>query len=228
MGEGRRFSSVYIRLPRGRGGRARAYIYASRAQSVKAINLVAIVKHEDITENGIDSFLAPFVSDLRKLYCDGITVSVGGQNYMFYGGLIAFLANNLAAHLLGGFKESMSFALRMCRTCYCTRNLIKTSFTEAACTLRTAESHYSQSQLLQGSLKTHYSTVYGINRLSILEDVPGFSVVHGLHHDIMHDLFEGVVPYEVKLLLHHYIQSKYFSLELTVWTAMISIIISPL
>ena len=38
--------------------------------------------------------------------------------------------------------------------------------------------------------------------------------MHGLHHDIMHYLFEGVVPYEVKLLLHHYIQSKYFSLEL--------------
>ena len=33
MGEGRRFSSVYIRLPRGREGRARAHIYASRAQS---------------------------------------------------------------------------------------------------------------------------------------------------------------------------------------------------
>lgn len=182
---------------------------------LKAINLVAIVKHEDISgEIGIDSFLAPFVTDLKKLYCDGINVCVGSQNYVFYGGLIAFLADNLAAHLLGGFKQSMSFALRMCRTCYATRSLVKSCFTEARCTLRTAESHYSQSQLLEGSLKAHYSTVYGINRLSILEDVPGFSVVHGLHHDIMHDLFEGVVPYELKLLLRHFIQAKYFSLQL--------------
>lgn len=28
--------------------------------------------------------------------------------------------------------------------------------------------------------------------------------MHGLHHDIMHDLYKGVVPYEVKLLLRHY------------------------
>lgn len=36
----------------------------------------------------------------------------------------------------------------------------------------------------------------------------------GIHHDIMHNLFEGVVPYEMKLLLRHCIQERYFSLEL--------------
>lgn len=37
-----------------------------------------------------------------------------------YGGLLAFLADNLAAHLIGGFKESMSFSLQTCRTCMIT------------------------------------------------------------------------------------------------------------
>ena len=38
-------------------------------------------------------------------------------------------------------------------------------------------------------------------RTSVLEEAPGFSVVTGLPHDnIMHDLFEGVVHYEFKLL----------------------------
>ena len=32
-----------------------------------------------------------------------------------------------------------------------------------------------------------------------------FSVAENLPHDIMHDLFEGVVPYEMKLLLTHLI-----------------------
>ena len=31
-----------------------------------------------------------------------------------------FLADNLAAHAVGGFKESVSFALRICRTCMIT------------------------------------------------------------------------------------------------------------
>lgn len=47
-------------------------------------------------------------------------------------------------------------------------------------------------------LKEHHSTNYGINRLSVFEEVPAFSVVP---HDIMHDLSEGIVPLELKLLL---------------------------
>ena len=48
----------------------------------------------------------------------------------------------------------------------------------------------------------------------MLEDVPGFSVVAGIPHDIMHDLFEGVVPFELKLLLIHCVQKMYFSVDL--------------
>ena len=182
--------------------------------ALKAINLVSVVRYEDIIRFGIDSFLAPFVQDLKKLYCDGITVTIGLEKRTFFGGLVAFLADNLAAHTLGGFKQSMSFALRICRSCYTTRTLSQTCFSEKSCTLRTSESHFAQCQLLQGPLKNHYSTVYGINRLSILEEVPGFSVVNGIHHDIMHDVFEGVVPFEVKLLLQHCIQCNYFTLQL--------------
>lgn len=42
--------------------------------------------------------------------------------------------------------------------------------------LRTPNTHFNQCELLEGPLKAHYSTNFGINRLSILEDVPGFSV----------------------------------------------------
>ena len=82
--------------------------------SLKAIFLVGIAKTQDIKTYGIDAFLKPFVEDLKSLYLDGITVDYqGGQTYTMYGGLLAFLADTLAAHALGGFKESMSFALRM-------------------------------------------------------------------------------------------------------------------
>ena len=52
-----------------------------------------------------------------------------------------------------------------------------------------------------------------INRRSILEEVPGFSVVNGLPHDIMHDLFEGVVHYEVKLFLSYAVDCGFFSIH---------------
>ena len=69
---------------------------------------------------GLDAYLLPFVDDLKVLYCDGITTRIGSREHTFYGGLLAFLADNLAAHAVGGFKQSMSFALCMCRTCMIT------------------------------------------------------------------------------------------------------------
>lgn len=50
--------------------------------------------------------------------------------------------------------------------------------------------------------------------MPLLESVPNFSVVKGMPHDIMHDLFEGVLPLELKLLLQHCIDESYFTLEM--------------
>ena len=179
----------------------------------KAIHLVAVARSQDIKKYGIDDFLTPFVEDLKELYCDGVAVSVLGKDRTFYGGLLAFLADTLAAHELGGFKGSMSFALRICRSCMITSSQLKKCLVESECQLRNAETHFEQCDLLTGPLQEHYSTTFGINRLSILEEVPGFSVVTGLPHDIMHDLFEGVVPYELKLFIRHCVCSKYFTIE---------------
>ena len=179
----------------------------------KAIHLLAVARSQDINTYGIDKFLTPFVEDLKELYCDGVVVSLNGENHTFYGGLLAFLADTLAAHTLGGFKGSMSFALRICRSCMISPPELKECLLESDCQLRSAETHFEQCALLSGPLQSHYSTSFGINRLSILEEVPGFSVITGLPHDIMHDLFEGVVPYELKLLIRHCVCFKYFTIE---------------
>lgn len=182
--------------------------------ALKAINLVAVGKHKDICKYGMDTFLSPFVDDLKALYCDGITIAIGSETHTYFGALLAFLADNLAAHAVGGFKESMSFALRICRSCMITTEQSQLCLIEDSCQLRDPETHFEQCQLLEGPLGGHYSTNYGINRCSVLEDVPGFSVVSNLPHDIMHDLFEGVVPYEMKRLISHCVEQKFFSVDL--------------
>lgn len=179
----------------------------------KAIHIVCVAKHQDIVRYGMDSFLTPFIEDLKTLYVDGITVLIGGKERTFYGALLAILADTQAAHAVGGFKGSMSFALRICRSCMITSADLSKCLVEESCILRTPEAHFYQCSLLSGPLCEHYSTTYGINRLSKLEEIPGFSVIQGLPHDIMHDLFEGVVPYELKLLLRHCVQSRYFTID---------------
>ena len=54
---------------------------------------------------------------------------------------------------------------------------------------------------------------YGINFDSILNSSHFFHVTEGMVPDIMHDVLEGVAPYEVKEMLKHMISSGYFTLS---------------
>ena len=112
---------------------------------------------------------------------------------MWKGALLAFLADNLAAHELGGFKESFSFAYRL----YGKKRGLSGSF---PFTLREPVSHAYHCSVLDGPDSNKSSVEYGVNRLSLLDSLPYFS---GMPHDIMHDLFEGVIPYELKLLIDY-------------------------
>lgn len=181
--------------------------------TLKTIFLLAVGKTNDIKSYGIDAFLTPFVEDLKSLYLDGLCVTVCGQERTFYGALLAILADNLAAHSIGGFKQSSSFALRICRTCLITKDQAQTCFDERNCILRSPEDHDHHCGLLTGPLHDHFSTLYGVNRKSVLDEVPSFSVALGLPHDIMHDLYEGVLPYELKLLLQYCVQENFFSIQ---------------
>ena len=101
----------------------------------------------------------------------------------------------------------------MCRTCYITKDSYKSACSIRGLDLRSNERHREQCEQLSGPMSTHYSKTYGINRRSILLDIPGFSMFSGgLPHDIMHDLLEGVAGLEISLLLQHCVLSeKYFA-----------------
>ena len=59
------------------------------------------------------------------------------------------------------------------------------------------------------------SKEYGINRNSILNELAYFHVCSGaLIPDVMHDILEGALPYEVKLMLQVMMRTEcYFSLS---------------
>lgn len=57
--------------------------------------------------------------------------------------------------------------------------------------------------------------VYGVKKKSPLNNSYCFHVVDGLPSDIMHDLFEGVIPRHLKLLLQYFIgQRGFFTLQM--------------
>ena len=52
-------------------------------------------------------------------------MSINGSETLFCGTVVAFLADTLAAHDIGGFKIGVSFALRKCRVCMATQDSIQ-------------------------------------------------------------------------------------------------------
>ena len=85
-------------------------------------------------------------------------------------------------------------------------------FTSEAFQSRTRETHANQCASLSGPLKEHFATTYGLHRDSILNTSRFFHVTEGLVPDIMHDVLEGCLAYEVKELLKYFINNSIMTL----------------
>ena len=174
---------------------------------LKTIFVAAIGSNMVIRRHGLNLFFKPFVDSIEALSTNGLTVSVEGEVCVFK---VAILADTLAAHAIGGFKESMSFAKRICRTCMATTEQIQVDFKEEKYELRTPDKH--KQQVTEISEDPSKSVNYGINSSSVLDSITNFSVVTNIPHDVMHDLLEGVLPYEMKLLFTHLVSEKYVTI----------------
>jgi len=81
--------------------------------------------------------------------------------------------------------------------------------------LRTTESHKNFCALVKVDKTGKRSKEFGINQDSLLNSLAYFHVCDGsLVPDIMHDVLEGALQYEVKLMLQYMINvENYFTLE---------------
>ena len=81
--------------------------------------------------------------------------------------------------------------------------------------LRDKATHEQYCKAVEEDLSGSASKEHGINRNSILNQLTYFHVCDGsLLPDIMHDLLEGVLQYEAKLMLQTFVNDKkYFTLD---------------
>lgn len=170
-------------------------------------------------------------------------MNINGEEKLVRGAVFVMLADTLAAHAIGGFKVGVGFSYRKCRDCLataasmcskvsCTVLLYLYAHNSAAFSLpspafliqfrhkdflpRTAENYDYHCSLLDGPLAGEDSVTYGLNYRSSLNDLNYFHVANTqLPQDIMHVLLEGVVPYELRLMLMAFTSlKKYFTIDL--------------
>ncbi|XP_064622528.1 uncharacterized protein LOC135484778 [Lineus longissimus] len=129
-----------------------------------------------------------------------------------------FNGDTPASNFIGGFKESVGSAHRPCRKCLIVSDqLTQIQFAEES-EERSLASHNDQLSLINRpgidkTLKQHFSKLYGINRTSVLAEVPFFDVTTCLPQDAMHVILEGTLNLGTKLMLNDVMKRGLLSIE---------------
>ncbi|XP_070406635.1 uncharacterized protein [Nothobranchius furzeri] len=188
-----------------------ADIPATLRSTLNSIHLAILCKADDVKQYGYPKVLEPLLKDLKTFENEGIFVSSLGK--VVKGTVFAVVADNLGAHCIGGFVESFSSS-HYCRFCIGDRSQIQEYEVRTGMfPLRTKDSYMDHVEAaLSGTTEGHHC---GVKRLCPLtEQLSHFHAVSGYPPDALHDLLEGVVPFELALCLEELMRKKYFSLQL--------------
>jgi hypothetical protein len=183
---------------------------------LQSIQLLAVAKANDIHDYGCETLLRPFIEDMKRLgQDDGYEVVVNGQQITLHGAVVCVCGDTPASNFIGGFKEGVGFSLRRCRACMATGESMSKHFNINDFESRDKVSHSHFCDLIESDVtgRGNFSVTYGINKRSILCELPYFDVTQCIPYDIMHTLFEGVVPHYLNELFKHLIDDDVVSLQ---------------
>ncbi|XP_071855580.1 uncharacterized protein [Apostichopus japonicus] len=178
--------------------------YQSKLENIL---LVAVAKSAFVSKYGINAILNPIIHDLEHFYTNGLQINVPGE---FVGQirprLFQAVGDNLSLNTTLGFASSFS-ANYFCRFCKVHKNHTHRQVVENEDLLRTQEN-------IEDDIQRRNVSETGLNRSSTLNDLSYFHVAYNASPDIMHDFLEGIVPIELKLILHEFIiMQNYFTLN---------------
>ena len=120
------------------------------------------------------------------------------------------MGDNLGAHFIGGFVENFTTE-NFCRFC----DISKSVFLELPhlCGVKRTEESYDNALMVLDNnpmLKNYLC----IKAVSPFHQLPGFHVCRpSLPPCIGHDLFEGVIVYDLALIIKHLVKKKWFSYD---------------
>ncbi|KAL4008313.1 hypothetical protein ACER0C_002165 [Sarotherodon galilaeus] len=147
-----------------------------------------------------------------------LKIQTGNGEREIFGALVSLCGDTLAQHELCGFKEGVGFAHSKCRQCECSFEDMQIYFDEDNFEERTFERHVWQCSEIEKAnteyLRSSLKTTYGINRRSKLINFPAFNLIQQTPQDMMHVIFEGIAPLEIKCVLKHLVLMGELDLDL--------------
>jgi len=178
---------------------------------VDPMQLVLLCFENDFKEFGMQKVFSRLIADLKQLE---IGIEVDGFETPLKGGLLCILGDNLGSHCIGGFSENFSSGVYFCRYCLIQRKQwFKTKpISDERVPKRTVDSYVNDLE----HLKRHPNLKFrhGVKVDSPFNELRYFHVCNpGLPPCLGHDLFEGVIQYDLALILKQLVQLNWFSLD---------------
>ncbi|XP_072181468.1 uncharacterized protein [Diadema setosum] len=174
--------------------------------ALRNIFLLMLFNASDAKMYGYEPIFRQFVQDINALASDGLDVHTpifNGNVKVVIGQVVG---DNLGLHALFGFAEGFT-ADFPCRTCKMSREETRSKTMEQKDMLRTIQNYVDD--LARDNLQET-----GVKMKCPLNSVLHFHVITNRAPDVMHDMFEGVCPLELKLILNELIIKKFFSIDL--------------
>jgi len=177
---------------------------AKHRSRVDQMQLVLLAMEKDVKKFGIEKVFERVIQDLIKLEISGIEVDAVKYDVR----VAVIIGDNLGSHSIGGFLENFSATEYFCRYCEISRTefqagQVMPKFHQ----LRTSESYAGNVEELKRNETLR--SVKGVKRDSSFNKLTDFHVCNpGLPPCLGHDLFEGVVNYDLALYIKYFVKTK--------------------
>ncbi|KAK6186387.1 hypothetical protein SNE40_008431 [Patella caerulea] len=170
-----------------------ADFYPQFRSKIENMQLALICKESDLEYFG-NKVLDPLIRDIKDL-STGVYLS---NNIFVKANLLCLVGDNLGSHWIGGFVTNFGNAKYFCRFCCVNRDLwVNNHYVYAP--LRNRQSYTQSIHNIENNDLLHDM---GIKSECLFHNLLGFHVCNpGLPPCIGHDLFEGVVKYDLTLFL---------------------------
>ena len=181
-------------------------IYPQNRSKVDQMQLVLLVREVDFKYFGQEAVFRVLVNDLKKIEESGVPF----ENEYIRGTVAMFLGDNLGSHCIGGFVENFSACVYICRFCLMQSEAIRCGEIFDIYPQRSPDSY--KEDLAEVEKNPNLNNYHGIKFDSIFNELKYYHVCSpGLPPCLGHDLFEGVVQYDLALFIKYMIKDKWFT-----------------